>query len=125
MDWFQQLRQALSAYYVASRPVDIVGYLRGNGTPVQWRQMANAVPPHHQMLILGNVEPSREEWAAAGVAGRGTQFTVTTSMLTGFIVLYGGFMLRPWGQIHLATPDALNIGFKGSLQSWIRNAPRR
>ncbi len=126
MTWFPQLRQVLPGYYNPAQPADIVGYLRGNGSAVQWRQMANAVPPHHQMLILGNFEPSAEEWTAAGVAQRGTQFTITINMLTSFIVLYGGFMLRPWGQIHIATQDALNLGFPGSLRSWRANyAPPR
>jgi hypothetical protein len=129
MNWFQQIRQVLQAYYVAGQPEDVVGFLRGNGSPMQWRGMATADPPHNQMLILGNQEPTREEWDAAGVGQRGVQFTVTTGMLTGFIVLYAGFMYRPWGRIHLIDGDALAIGFPGSLRSWQANAtpprPRR
>ena len=127
MTWFPQLREALHGYYDPARPADIVGYLRGNGSQAQWRQMATSLPPHHQMLILGNLEPTPEEWSAAGVGQRGAQFTVTAPMLGGgFIVLYGGFMLRPWGQIHIISQDAMNLGFPGSLRSWRANyAPPR
>jgi hypothetical protein len=77
MNWFAQLRAVLQAYYLPGRPADVVGYLRGNGSPGQWRSMATANPPHHQMLILGNTEPTNEEWSAAGVGQRGAQFAIT------------------------------------------------
>lgn len=122
MDWFLQLKQALPAYYRTDRPSDIVGYLRGSVDPTVWRQMA-ATQNRHQMLILGNTEPTQDEWVAAGVAARGVSQAVRRSFLDGFIVLYGGFMLRPWGQIHAADNDAETIGFPASLASWKRNAP--
>lgn len=122
MDWFLQLKAALPAYYRADRPSDVVGYLRGSVDPTVWRQMA-ATQNRHQMLILGNTEPTQDEWVAAGVAGRGTSHAVRRGILDGFIVLYGGFMLRPWGQIHAADTDAETIGFPASLVSWKRNAP--
>jgi hypothetical protein len=77
--------------------------------------------PRHQMIILGSVEPTRDDWVAAGVGMRGEQQTIRFDGLNGFIVLYGGFMYRPWGQIHLATPDAVTIGFPSSLNDWKRN----
>jgi hypothetical protein len=116
MDWFAQIRQVLRDYYFPDRPADIVGYLRGNDTPGQWRAMASA--GYYQFLILGNTEPTPEEWVAAGVAQRDSQSTITTGMLSGFIVLYGGFMLRPWGRIHTMSGDALTLGFPGSLRDW-------
>jgi len=60
MNWFQQIRPVLQARYVAGQPEDVVGFLRGNGSPMQWRGMTTAGPPHNQMLILGNQEPTRE-----------------------------------------------------------------
>jgi hypothetical protein len=118
------MRAVLAAYYLPGRPADLVGYLRGNGSPGQWRSMASANPPHHQMLILGNTEPTNEEWTAAGVGQRGARFAITTGMLSGFIILYGGFMLRPWGQIHIADNDARTIGFPAALRHWETNTPR-
>lgn len=121
MTWFDQLKQALPAYYRPDRPAEIVGYLRGSGEPSVWRQM-EAIQHRHQMLILGNVEPTNEEWGHAGVAQRGGTQVVTIDKLTGLIVLYGGFMLnRPWGEIHSQTPDAITIGFPAALKSWQRN----
>lgn len=123
MDWFAQLRLALPDYYRSDFPSDIVGYLRGSIAPAVWRQMA-AMQNRHQMLILGNTEPTEREWEAAGVAQRGASEAVKIGILNGFIVLYGGFVLRPWGQIHEATTDARSIGFPASLASWKRNTPK-
>lgn len=125
MQWFVQLKQALPGYYAPGRPADIVGYLRGSVDPAVWRQMAQS-QGRHQMLILGNAEPTQKEWDAAGVGQRGASQPVRFASLAGLIVLYGGFMLRPWGQIHPTTPEALSTGFPASLQSWKRNyAPPR
>ena len=79
------------------------------------------------MLILGNTEPTVAEWSAAGVEQRGETQEILFAMLSGFIVLYGGFVLRPWGQIHANSADASAIGFPASLASWRRNyaPPRR
>ncbi len=120
MNWFDQLKQALPGYYRPSGPPDVVGYLRGSVSPDVWRQMEKN-QNRHQMIVLGNTQPTQKEWDAAGVGQRGATQAVRLSSLTGFIVLYGGFMLRPWGAIHTASPDALTIGFPGSLQSWKRN----
>ena len=117
MNWFNQLRQVLAAYYPAGQPMDVVGYLQGSANPMVWRTMT----PRHQMIILGSVPPSHEEWVAAGVAHRGEIQTIRLAMLNGFIILYGGFMLRPWGSIHTTSQDALTLGFPGSLDSWRRN----
>jgi len=37
MDWFQQLRAALPAYYPPGSPADVVGYLQGSGNPIPLR----------------------------------------------------------------------------------------
>jgi hypothetical protein len=73
------------------------------------------------MLILGNSEPTREEWIAAGVEQRGEMQVIRYLALNGFIVLYAGFMLRPWGRIHTTSQDALTLGFPASLNDWKRN----
>jgi hypothetical protein len=119
--WFDQVKQALPGYYRADRPADIVGYLRGSSNSMIWRQMEQGPRPRNQMLILGNTDPTREEWIAAGVEQRGESQVVRFLALNGFIVLYAGFMLRPWGRIHTTTHDALTIGFPGSLNDWRRN----
>ncbi len=124
MNWFNQLRQVLSNYYPPDRPADIVGYLQGSASPAVWRSMDQGDRPRQQMIVLGSVEPTQEEWVAAGVAQRGEIQTIRLSSLNGFIILYGGFMLRPWGKIFTASNDALTIGFRASLDSWRRNAPR-
>src|ERR1700678_1041905 len=112
MNWFDQIKAVLPSYYPANMPADIVGYLRGSGSQAIWRLMQQGARPRHQMIILGSVEPTQEEWIAAGVEQRlGELQTIRLAALNGFIVLYGGFMFRPWGSIHLATAEALAIGF--------------
>jgi len=123
VDWFTQLKQVLTAYYPPG-PADVVGYLRGSASPQVWKSMAQGPAPRHQMLILGNRPPGPEDWVAAGVAQRDAVQTIRLSSLTGLIVLYGGFIRRPWGQICEASHDALTIGFPSSLQSWRTNMPR-
>jgi hypothetical protein len=76
------------------------------------------------MLILGNRPPTNDDWIAAGVAQRDEVQTIRRPMLNGLIVLYGGFIRRPWGGIHEADQDALTLGFPASLRSWQQNAPR-
>ena len=119
MAWFDDLKRALPGYYPAGTGADIVGYLKGSSSAAVWRQMATG-SGRHQMLVLGSKEPTKADWVAAGVDDRGLSQTVKFSMLQGFIVLYGGFPTRPWGQIHAATPDAI-AGFPASLATWKRN----
>jgi hypothetical protein len=124
MDWFAQLRQTLSRYYTTANALDIVGYLQGSASPAVWRTMAQNAN-RNQMIILGNAPPNREDWEAAGVAQRGEVQTIRIGDLGGWIVLYGGFIRRPWGSLFEIDADALNIGFPAALQSWQRNMPRR
>lgn len=124
MNWFEQLRQALSSYYPAGGDRTIVGYLQGSSSPHVWAQMERT-QSRHQMLILGSEPPTPQDWVAAGVNQRGSVQVIRIGTLGGWVVLYGGFMRRPWGELHEATPDALTIGFPGSLQRWRMNAPRR
>ncbi len=121
MTWFDQVKQALPGYYRNDRPADIVGYLRGSPNAMIWRQMEQGPRPRNQMLILGNTEPTRDEWIAAGVEQRGEAHVIRYATLNGFIVLYAGFMIRPWGRIHTASHDALTLGFPASLNDWKRN----
>ena len=95
MNWFDQLRRALQAYYPPDRDADIVGYLQGSDSPDVWRSMEMGTPSRQQMIVLGGVEPNQEEWVAAGVAQRGQVREIRLTSLSGMIVLYGGFMLRP------------------------------
>jgi len=124
MNWFDQLRQALAAYYPAGSDATIVGYLQGSVDPAVWRSMETA-QNRNQMLILGSLPPTTAEWQAAGVAQRGQVQTVTTTLMAGFIVLYGGFILRPWGKIFIMDDDARDIGFPAALRSFRANMPRR
>jgi hypothetical protein len=124
MNWFEQLRQALADYYPAAADRTVVGYLQGSASPGVWMQMART-QDRHQMVILGSLPPTAEDWAAAGVRQRGNVQVIRISDLAGWIVLYGGFVRRPWGELHQVDSDALTIGFPGSLQRWRSNAPRR
>ncbi len=118
MAWFDDLKTTLPAYYPGGAAETIVGYVRGNASPSQWRSMLRQ--GYQQMLILGSVPPTQKHWVAAGVAGRGTETTIRISDLAGFIVLYGGFMYRPWGKIFELNGQT-QTAFPGSLQSWTRN----
>ncbi len=124
MEWFPQLKAALPNYYLASRPANIVGYLKGSDDPNIWRSMERD-QNRNQMIVLGNTEPSDEDWVAAGVRDRGPSKVITIDKLAGFIILYGGFMRRPWGKIFITDSDAETIGFPAALNSWRRNTPRR
>lgn len=125
MQWINELKTACGDHYDANGPADVVGYLRGSGDPGVWRSMAAS--GSGQMIVLGNLTPTQEEWVAAGVAQRIAEVTVTETMLAGFMILYGGFMYRPWGHITVADHDVRTLGFPGSLKSWQTNymAPRR
>jgi hypothetical protein len=106
MDWFDQLSGVLSDYYPTASPQDIVGYLRGSSDPKIWRRMAQSRT--EQMLILGSVPPTEEQWAAAGVANRGLVQTIRYDDLRTFIITYGGFMVsRPWGKVSILSADVL------------------
>jgi len=118
MSWFDDLKQALPAYYPPTSPSNIVGYLRGSVDPNVWRSMERA--GRHQMLILGSAPPNIADWVAAGVSARGSDQIVTISNLNGFIVLYGGFVRRPWGQLHIMTADGLR-SFPTQIASLKRN----
>lgn len=118
MSWFDDLKKTLPAYYPVGSQLDVVGYLRGSLDPGVWRSMENT--GRQQMLILGAKPPSQEDWVAAGVAQRGTDQVVKFVALTGFIVLYGGFVRRPWGKIFVS--DTLGLAqFPKDLQTWTRN----
>jgi len=59
-----------------------------------------------QMIILGSVPPTDDQWAAAGVANRGLVQTIRVDDLRTFIITYGGFMVsRPWGKISTLSTD--------------------
>lgn len=124
MDWFSQLRQALPAYYTKQHPLDIVGYLQGSASHDTWRHMEQ-VRQRNQMIVLGNAPPSQREWEAAGVAQRGQVQTIRFSALAGWTVLYGGFVLRPWGKLFELTDEEQARLFPGAINSWVRNMPRR
>ena len=121
MNWFDQLKNALAAYYPPGQPGDIVGYLQGSASPMIWRSMALGDRPRNQMMILGSLPPTQEAWVAAGVAQRDQIQVIRFAALNGFIVLYGGFVLRPWGKIFESSHDRLTQGFSSSLDSWRRN----
>lgn len=119
--WFYELKKCLQEYYLPNEP-PVVGWLCGSNSPAVWRQMDEA--GSGQMVILGNKEPTLQEWQAAGVAHRlHEKKSITLPELTGFIILYGGFVYRPWGHIVPQSEDALKLGFPGSLKSWENNKP--
>ena len=116
MAWFDDLKTAMPAFYPGGVTDSIVGYLRGNSTPAQWRSMEAS--GYQQMIILGSMPPTQQDWVAAGVGQRGMQSAIQIGQLTGFIVLFGGFPQRPWGKIFVVDKDALTIGFPASIRQW-------
>ena len=102
MDWFQQLRTTLAAYYPPGTPTDIVGFLQGSASPAVWRNMIAS--SRQQMIILGSTPPNQDDWVAAGVAQRQEVRTVRLFDLNTFIIGYGGFIRRPWGKIFTLSP---------------------
>lgn len=120
MSWIAQMKGVLGAHYDVAGDQSILGYYRGTAGPAVWRAMDQA--GSGQMIILGNRPPTKEEWDAAGVGQRGGQeVIVKTHQMSGFIILYGGFMYRPWGHIVEMDNDALTLGFPGALRSWKAN----
>jgi hypothetical protein len=116
--WFDDIKRALSAYYQPGT-TDVVGYLRGSKDPNVWRSMEQT-QNRNQMILLGSKPPTAQDWAAAGVAQRGADQTITIRDLAGFIVLYGGFNRRPWGKIFILDDEAL-AHFPGQVASWKGN----
>jgi hypothetical protein len=103
MDWFWRLREALPEFYPEDQPKDIVGYLQGSTDAQVWRTMTKK--GREPMMILGSAEPTPEEWSAAGVAHRNAIHTIRFDDLWGFLITYGGFIMRPWGRVSGLTPD--------------------
>ena len=96
MDWFQQLRAALPAYWPSGAGRHR-GLPAGQRNPLDWRRLIQ--DGREQMIVLGSVPPSNEDWVAAGVAQRGPFRPFATADLATFIITYGGFIRRPWGKI--------------------------
>jgi len=123
MEWFQQLRLALIAYYPMGSPADVVGYLQGSATPADWRHMIQN--GREQMIVLGSVPPTNEDWIAAGVAQRRAVQTIRVNDLRTFIVTYGGFVRRPWGKISTLSSDVLRNYGNVTIRQFQRNLPRK
>lgn len=116
MSWFDDLKACLGPHYTSAFAPDIVGYLQGSPSPTVWQAMDQA--GSGQMIVLDNRPPSAAEWQAAGVAQRNQVQEIRLAALAGFIVVYGGFMFRPWGHVVVADPQ---INFPAQLDSWRRN----
>src|SRR5260370_9002767 len=97
MDWFQQLRAALPAYYPPGSPPDVVGYLQGSANPMDWRRLMQS--GREQMIVLGSVPPTHEDWVAAGVAQRGSIQTLPTTDLAPFIIPSRRLIPPPAGKL--------------------------
>lgn len=115
-----KLRAVLADYYPADGPADVVGYLKGSGDANIWRVMAMQNQP--QMIVLGSNPPAQEDWVAAGkpLAQDPIQ-TVHAGDLEGFILIYGGFVRRPWGRIELADADAIKYYQSSTIDRFRRN----
>jgi hypothetical protein len=120
MDWFPQLKECLAPYYPAGQDDEIVGYLKGGGDPFVWSQMLNTGRKRPQMIVLGSLPPTREQWIAAGVEHRGAAVTILLGNMVGWGVVYEGFMLRPWGGL-VPLSDPRFSQYSGQLESWRRN----
>ena len=121
MSWLARIRTALPEFYPPDRPTDIVGYLRGSKSAHVWMSM-DATRGRHQMLLMGSLPPNKREWDAAGVSQRADETQeITENDLKGFMIVYGGFILRPWGEIHAFDAAAADRVLDTALQSWRRN----
>jgi|HubBroStandDraft_1064217.scaffolds.fasta_scaffold09699_3 hypothetical protein len=121
-----KLREVLCDYYPADGAADVVGYLKGSGDPNVWRLMARQQQP--QMVVLGSLPPTPEDWVAAGKpSAQDPVQTIHTKDLDGFIILYGGFVRRPWGRIELVDADATRYYQASTIDNFRNNRlkPRR
>ena len=116
--WFDQLERAIPAYYPPASSSDIVGYLRGDKNPAVWRTMEQA-RQRHQMLLLGSIPPTQQDWIDAGVAQRTGEHTIVFNDLWGFIVIPENFVPRPWGSIHIVSAQAVQ-DYPKLLNGWMR-----
>jgi hypothetical protein len=114
----------LSAYYSGSQPDEIVGYLQGSKDPMVWYKML--LGGRQQMIILGSAEPTAKEWEAAGVAQRGAVQAIRLSELAGngFMIVYGGVVLRPWGKIVRFEKSIEDNYETNTLSNFRRNLPK-
>lgn len=118
-----RLREVLCDYYPADGPADVVGYLKGSGDPNIWRVMARQQQP--QLMVLGSLPPTQEDWVAAGKPSTQDPIqTIHTKDLDGFIILYGGFVRRPWGRIELVDADATKYYQSSTIDNFRNNRLR-
>lgn len=117
---FKRLRDVLPGHYLPAPHPPVVGYLRGSKSPGVWR--AKIAERNPQMMLLGNVEPTREQWEHAGVGHRtGETQLIYLYDLEGFIIC-GGVMNtgRPWGSICDENEDSRTLGFPRTLEYFRR-----
>jgi hypothetical protein len=115
-----KLREVLGDYYPADGAADVVGYLKGSGDQNVWRVMAMQQQP--QMIVLGSLPPTQEDWVAAGKPSTQEAIqTIHTKDLDGFILIYGGFVRRPWGRIELVDADAIKCYQSSTIDRFRRN----
>jgi hypothetical protein len=119
----EQLRGVLSDYYPPDGPAGVLGYLKGSGDPNVWYVMSSQNEAQH--MILGNLPPTQEDWMAAGKPSNLDQIqTIYTDLFDKdprLVVLYGGFVRRPWGRIELLDADALKYYQSATIDSFRRN----
>ena len=120
-----RLREVLSDFYPDDGQADVVGYLKGTADANIWRVMARQQPA--QMIVLGSVPLTQEEWVAAGKPSRQDPIqTIHTKDLDGFVIIYGGFMVsRPWGKIELVDADAIKYYQSSTIDKFRNECLRR
>lgn len=125
--WLDQLRGVLSDYYPPDGPAGVLGYLRGSGDPNVWHVMA--LQNKFQHMILGSLPPATEDWVAAGKpSSKDPIQTIRTADIDKdprFIILFGGFVRRPWGRIELLDADALKYYQSTTIDRFRYNKPGR
>jgi hypothetical protein len=120
--WMIELRKVLSNFYPAEGPPDLLGYLKGSGNPDDWRIKAMQKKP--QFMILGNVQPTAQDWVDAGKPGTDPIQTIYPGDLNGLIILYGGGRPRPWGRIEIVDNEALQHYQSATIDNFRRNLSR-
>ncbi|MGI9356935.1 MAG: hypothetical protein ACR2PF_17475 [Rhizobiaceae bacterium] len=118
--WFDDLKEALPRFYTRQYPLNIVGYIRGAGSPDQWR--VEDLMGHNQPIILGNELPTRKDWEDAGIVqSKRHQHVIIIQDITGWIVLKNGGSRRPLGQLFEIDDERVGIEFPKSLEFWRQN----
>ncbi len=114
--WFAEIKKILGY-----PDTSIVCWFAGTSTAVQWLSMAEKRP---QFVFMTWERPGKAHLEQAGVAHRdGDLHPVELEKFKGFLTFPNGTSKAgkktiPWGTIHTATPEHLDVALKQWRQKW-------